>query len=74
MKQHVRISQKAMHTKPIVAIDLMKFHAARDIIELSADHVVDADHAMAVGEHGIGQVTAEKPGNPGNEDFAHNGR
>src|SRR5438270_10611476 len=52
----------------IVAVELIEFDTLGHIVEVAADHVVVADYLMPVSQEGIGQMTAQKAGDAGDED------
>ena len=43
----------------IVAVVLIELDAGRDVVEVAADHVVDADDLVSVCQERIGEVTPE---------------
>jgi hypothetical protein len=46
----------------VVAVELMEMDFRRDVIKLSANQIVDADHLMTVGKHSVGQMASKKSG------------
>ena len=51
-----------------VAVELIKFNAFGNIVEIAADHAVIADDFMAVGQKGIREMAPQETGYTGNED------
>src|SRR3954470_3641781 len=60
----------------IVAVELIEFDVLGNVVEVTADHIVVADHLVPVREEGVGEVAAEKSRHSRDEDtlFFHRNR
>jgi hypothetical protein len=58
MIHYVASSYPFLHVGEVVAVDLVKLYTSRDIIQLTADHVVDPDNLVSVSQHYVCEVAA----------------
>jgi hypothetical protein len=61
--------EKALHCIDVAAVGLLELDSLREILQVTADHVIAADNLVAPMDERIGEMTTEKTGDTGNENF-----
>jgi hypothetical protein len=69
MVNQIHARKERLHPVHISAIGLHELDAFRQVVEISADHVVAANDFVSVMDEGISKVTAEKSSDPGDKNF-----
>src|SRR4051812_46428105 len=67
--EHVDALQQFFHFIEILAVRLVELDTLRHIISVAAEEVIAADYLVPHREHFIGEMAAEKAGNPGYKNF-----
>ena len=57
------------HMFKVVTVDLVKAHITRDVVQLAADEVVDADDFVTFGKPNVGKMTPQKSGDASDKNL-----
>ena len=68
MNDDVNAFHTSANGRKIIAVDLVKFDAGGNVVELTAHHAVDANDLVAISEECVGKVAPKETSHAGDED------
>ena len=69
MINEIRSGGQPLHRVDVAAVSFLEVDSFGKVVQIAANHVVAADHVVAGANECVGKMTAQKPGDAGDENL-----